>query len=368
MKRFICLLLVCLILVFSCVPVFAIDESYFNFTNLGLYNSTKYTITSFSDSLYTYLDSNISLDIYMIPFLYGTDYGGSSGFIFLPVVSGSDVSFTDSESVYNSSFSNYTNTSISLSSSYTGKEYVIYGSSGSVRYKDKTISPSDILPIDNITFDSSNFLLFKDGKCVSEAYCSSDYYYVEDDYTEGNVVISGLSNFFNSIKKLFGEQIDLIKELPSNIITGIINGLKELFIPDIEIMKTSFQEFIDYMTSKFGFNDLIETLQGLVGSVAEDGSSVGAADVSETFVYNFGDETMSLKFSIPFSDFYTSNVKNTVGGFLKGIFFLLLIFYNLSEIYFLIRGTRPWKDPFIVSELNMIQEEKAVRHAIKRGR
>ena len=58
MKRIICLFLVCLILVFSCVPVFAIDESYFNFTNLGLYNFTKYTITSFSDSLYTYLDSN----------------------------------------------------------------------------------------------------------------------------------------------------------------------------------------------------------------------------------------------------------------------------------------------------------------------
>ncbi len=368
MKRFFCLLLVCLILVFSCVPVFAVDESYFNFSNIGLYKSNKYSFSSFSDSLYTYLDNNMLFDIYMFPYLFSASNGGTSGFIFLPVVAGSDVSFIDSESVYNSSFPNYTNTSISIPSVYTAKEYAIYGTSGSLRFSDKKISPSDIIPVDNITFDSSNFLLFKDGKCVSEAYCSSDYYYVEDDYTEGNVVISGLSNFFNSIKKLFGEQIDLIKELPSNIINGIINGLKELFIPDIENMKVSFQEFIDYMTSKFGFNDLIETLQGLVGSVSEDGSSVGAADVSETFVYNFGDETMSLKFSIPFSDFYTSNVKNTVGGFLKGIFFLLLIFYNLSEIYFLIRGTRPWKDPFIVSELNMIQEEKAVRHAIKRGR
>ena len=365
MKRIICLFLVCLILVFSCVPVFAIDESYFNFQNINLYNSFGYSFNSFNDSLYTYLSDKLSFDIYMIPFMKTNSI---SGFVFLCVPYGSEISFSDSGEISFSKYSNYTSTNINLLSSFVAKEYIILSSTGNILFRDITISSSSSYAIDNISFDSSNFLLFKDGKCVSEAFCSSDYYYVEDDYTEGNVVISGLSNFFNSIKKLFGEQIDLIKELPLNIINGIINGLKELFIPDIENMKVSFQEFIDYMTSKFGFNNLIETLQGLVGSVSEDGSSVGAADVSETFVYNFGDETMSLKFSIPFSDFYTSNVKNTVGGFLKGIFFLLLIFYNLSEIYFLIRGTRPWKDPFIVSELNMIQEEKAVRHAIKRGR
>ena len=367
MKRIICLFLVCLILVFSCVPVFGltVDESYFNFTNISLYHSA---FTSFSDSVYEYINTNITLDIYMIPYLSDTGYGGTYSFIFLCVPAGTNISFDDTGTPISDDFTNWTKTYITVPSTFSSKFYRRFGSSGNFSFSSISISSSTLYSINNVVFPSSNFLVFQNGKCVSEAFCSEQYYYVEDDYTEGNVVIEGLGNFFNMIKNYFKEQIDLIKDLPSNIITGIINGLKELFIPDIEIMKTSFQEFIDYMTSKFGFNDLIETLQGLVDSVAEDGSSVGAADVSETFVYNFGDETMSLKFSIPFSDFYTSNVKNTVGGFLKGIFFLLLIFYNLSEIYFLIRGTRPWKDPFIVSELNMIQEEKAVRHAIKRGR
>lgn len=75
-----------------------------------------------------------------------------------------------------------------------------------------------------------------------------------------------------------------------------------------------------------------------------------------------------MTISIPFSNIYTNSIKETVGGYMRGIFFILLIFYNLSEIYFLIRGTRPWKDPAIVSELNLIQEEKAQRHARRRGR
>ena len=45
-------------------------------------------------------------------------------------------------------------------------------------------------------------------------------------------------------------------------------------------MKTSFNSFIDYMTEKFGFTPLINTLHSLVDSVSDNGSSVGAADVA----------------------------------------------------------------------------------------
>ena len=157
-----------------------------------------------------------------------------------------------------------------------------------------------------------------------------------------------------------------MKNIPSTIIDGILNGLKGLFVPDIEQMESIFIEFIDYLKNSFGMNELIETLSSLLENSNSD-SSV-AADVMESVSYSLSDDynPITLRFSVPFSSFYTNTIKETVGGFLKGVFFVLLIFYNLSEIYFLIRGTRPWKDPVVVSEMNLMQTEKAMRHRSKR--
>ena len=159
-----------------------------------------------------------------------------------------------------------------------------------------------------------------------------------------------------------------VSDFFANVVPKILNILKDLFIPNIENMKTSFNNFIDYMTSKFGFTPLIETLHSLVDSVSDNGSSVGAADVEDNFNYTIFDDdvketfSLNLDFSIPFSEFYNSVVKGQIGDYMKGVFFLLLIFYNLSELYFIIRGVRPWKDPAIVTELNAMQAEKAERH------
>ena len=198
-------------------------------------------------------------------------------------------------------------------------------------------------------------LLIQDSNCVSEYYCSPDSYYSGEsgDYEEDGVIIKGLTEFFNKMTTSLKNLNDSIIHLPQNI----LNGLIDLIVPDIENMKTSFNDFIDYMTAKFGFNDLIETLQGLVDSVGDEGSMVGAADVKETFSYNIGNSNFNFEFKIPFSDFYNSIVKNEVGGYMKGIFFLLLIFYNLSELYFLIRGVRPWKDPQITMIHNEIERD-----------
>ena len=351
MKRILSLILVFIILVFSCVPVFAevvVDENFFNFDNLGVY---KITSSSFSSTVYTYINDYVNVSnskIYLFPTLNKPD--GRFEPAFLWVGTTTEISLEDLGVSAGSSYVNYTQTNlIPVDSTITSINSLLSYYRGGISkwvYSEKSRDfPNSSFYVDLISFPTEDFLVFDNGKCVSESFCSSDYLFVESgDYEEGNIKIEGLTGFFNNVLNSMKNTLNTIKELPSTIITGLLNGLKELFIPSTETMKESFQEFIDYMTSKFGFNSLIETLQSLVGSVVDDGSTVGAADVSESFNYKLGDDFVSLNFSIPFSDFFDSVSKNRVGGYLKGIFFLLLIFYNLSELYFIIRGVRPWKD------------------------
>ena len=117
--------------------------------------------------------------------------------------------------------------------------------------------------------------------------------------------------------------------------------MKELFIPDAEKMKQIFSDFTNEFSEIFGYGPLIDTLKSVVNP---ETVSVVSPDVSEKFSYSLGNTSVDVDFSLPVSNFYSESVKNKVSDYLKGIFYILLLFYNLSEIYFLIRGTRPWKD------------------------
>ena len=375
MKRILSLILVFIILVFSCLPVFAdsvVDESYFNFDNLGVY---KITSSSFSSTVYNYIGYYINVSnskIYLFPTLSKPD--GKFEPAFLWVGTTTEISLEDLGISAGSSYINYTQVNLlPTDSSITSINSLLgyYRSSLSKwYYSEKSRDfPNSGFYVDLLSFSTDNFLVFDNGKCVSKSFCSSDHLFVEDgDYEEGNIKIEGLTGFFNNILKKFSEQIETLKNIPSTIIDGILNGLKGLFVPDIEQMESIFIEFIDYLKNSFGMNELIETLSSLLKN-SDSGSSVVAADVMESVSYSLSDDynPITLRFSVPFSSFYTNTVKENVGGFLKGIFFVLLIFYNLSEIYFLIRGTRPWKDPVVVSEMNLMQTEKAMRHRARRG-
>lgn len=374
MKRFLSLIMVLIILVFSCVPVFGatVDSNYFNFTNLSLYDSS---FVDFHSDTYTYINNNISHDIYIIPYRYYKNRSYKS-FLFIAFPKDTSVSFVETDSsVTDSTYSSYTLTEFVFDGTFNSFLDYYYLNAHFGQSVTMTSPSTSQRFVNHKIFDSSNFLLFRDGNCVSEAFCSEDYYTggnSGDDYVEGNVTITGLDGFFNSIKNFFKEQINEIKNLPSVINEKFTNTLKDLFIPDTEKMKTSFQEFIYTLTEKFGFNDLIQDLQNLIDYTNDDGYTNEAADISESFVLSLCnnkicDKDINLNFSVPFSDYFSSTVKDKVGDYMKGIFFILLLFYNLSEIYFLIRGTRPWKDPVIVSELNMIQNEKAVKHMRRRS-
>lgn len=331
MKRIISFFIVILILIFNCSPVFALDS----------YVASDFKNFDFWEDHLTVINTNIKNYKYVY-FAPVQIYWGKPVTL---VFSNSPLDFIVAEDdVCTVVITNNTSETV---------EVFIYSHYGSETRRIES-SNSSRFTFPNGGNHTDAQLLIYNTDCVSEKYCSTETFVPfepdnGDDYTEDGVVIKGLSGFFNSIKQMLNEMKESILNIPQNI----LNGLVDLIVPDIETMKLSFNNFIDYMTSKFGFNDLIETLQGLVDSVSDDGSTVGAADITESFTYTIGDSNIEFNFSIPFSDFYSSVVKNRLGGYMKGIFFLLLIFYNLSELYFLIRGVRPWKDP----QISMIHNE-----------
>lgn len=347
LKRLFSFLLVCLMLFLYVVPCFAdsentqitVDSSYFNFQNFSGYGIDE---SSFISETYTYINKYVNADgtkIYFFPILLYVDAASSyyKSYIVVHSQKSLTVEFTQNSV---QGYPDYFNVNIKSDSDFSTDIITIRGTAKwhqDTRQNAKVIYiPSSKYNMTDSVYDSSNYLLFDNGKCVSEKFCSDSVKGLED-YEEGNVKISGLTGFFNNILNKFNEQIQDIKNIPSLI----LDGLKTLFIPDTEKMKSFFSDFVDQFSNIFGFGPLIDALKSVVNP---ENVSLLSPDVLEKTEYFLGDKSVSVNFSVPISNFYTENVKGKVSGYLKGIFYILLLFYNLSEIYFLIRGTRPWKD------------------------
>lgn len=337
-KRLFSFLLVCLILFLYTIPCLAetektqitVDSSYFNFDNFSGYGIDE---SSFIPATYDFINYYVNSDstkIYFFPvLLYVESY---SRYINSYIVVHSQkiltVEFTQN---FVQGYADYFNVNIKSDSEFSTDIITVRNINNvwnqDTRSASKLINiPSTKYNMTNSVYDSSNYLLFDNGKCVSEKFCSDSAKGLED-YDEGNVHISGLTGFFNNILNKFTEQIESIKNIPSLI----LNGLKELFIPDAEKMKQIFSDFTDQFSEIFGFGPLIDTLKSVVNP--ETVSSL-SPDVSEKISYSLGNTSIDVDFSLPVSNFYTDDVKSKVSDYLKGIFYILLLFYNLSEIYF----------------------------------
>lgn len=331
------------------VPCFAsesevlVDSSYLNFDNFVGYHMSE---DSFPDGFYTFVNSHVNSSgskIYIFPVLFYFSAASSYRYGYFVVSSFKYLNIEFSDTLLSSNYPTYfkvvisseDNSSFSADCIFVRGISTPWGVDERQGYKKFTI-PNPNYAMTNSVYDQSNYLFFDNGKCVSETFCSESAKGLED-YEEGNVKITGLTGFFKNILNKFTEQIESIKNIPSLI----LNGLKELFIPDTEKMKQSFSDFVDQFSNIFGFGPLIDTLKSVVNPETVSPSS---PDVSEKFSYSLGNTSVDVDFSLPVSNFYTDDVKSKVSDYLKGIFYILLLFYNLSEIYFLIRGTRPWKD------------------------
>ena len=332
MKRLFSFLIAVLIFILNCLPVFALDSFVIeNFINV-----------TFNNTIVTFINDNLE-NKYLYYLMFRRN--GSNNYVILS--STQELSFVQNpDNLKEITVSNLSTDLAVLTSNNSffnkgeilGSSSFVFNPGGDTNYK--------VLPE----------LLIYNKDCVNSNYCSAEIY-VEmtnpDDYEEDGVVIKGLSGFFSNMIQGLKDVKNSILNLPETI----LNGLKNLFIPDIETMKLSFIDFMDYMTTKFGVTSLIETLVNSIDGSLQNGSNLGAADVKENFVITNGETDFSLFFSIPFSLVVSDGVKNSFDGLLKGFFFILLIFYNLSELYFLIRGVRPWKDPQIAMIHNEIERD-----------
>lgn len=108
----------------------------------------------------------------------------------------------------------------------------------------------------------------------------------------------------------------MIRELP----VKIINGIKEIFIPNTEEIETMFNNSINTIKSKFGFQDFH------FDSIANN--SVAPTDVEKNYNIN-GLGTMKFKF---FDSKYLIKGVEYFRPFIRGFIVLCLLFYNYKML------------------------------------
>lgn len=132
--------------------------------------------------------------------------------------------------------------------------------------------------------------------------------------------------FWNSVIGGIGEVIEGIKGISG----GIINGLKELllslFVPEQEYFQNKFDQI------KIKFFERV----GIDTSEFEQLKDVSPENIN--FEVNLLGKDIKL-IDLSFLDGILPKFHNLIRGF----FYPLLLFYNMDQIYFLIRGTHLYK-------------------------
>ena len=326
-----------------------VDSAYFNFTNLSSYNlSSSYFLTGFYDYINLYVNQS-NYKIYFVP----CEIYSSGRFEYGFIVIGSDksINIVDTQTVGSSNYnhhSGYTLANFYLDDNSTVTYSILAGlhnrASGYVNNNwTYTLPDSTSYQVNFTVFDSSYFLLFDNGHCVSSAFCSEDYLYVDSGESSGEDYSGFLNTIITEIRKIPTKLTDAITEI-RNLPTIILNGIRAIFIPDTEQMQQDFDDFVDYLELKLGYAPLIDTLRSMVSVQNGSNISVASADIQENVTFSFNGVSVPVQVSLPFSSVFSSTAKGYMTDLLKGFFFVLLLFYNLSEIYFLIRGSRPFKD------------------------
>lgn len=146
-------------------------------------------------------------------------------------------------------------------------------------------------------------------------------------------IISGLENIWEKITNIpsvitdwfatvYNTLFDKLRELGENIKslpTTVLNGLKEIFIPDTADIEETFMKGVDAISAKFGFPEF--DLDALADS------SVQPDDVTSDYDIP-GVGTMNLKF---FDASFLVQGVEYFRPFIRGFIVLLLVFYNWRQ-------------------------------------
>lgn len=119
------------------------------------------------------------------------------------------------------------------------------------------------------------------------------------------------------------------------IIDGILLGLetlfKFLFVPSEGYFSDRFGEIKDTLVSKMGYEAYIDIF-GTLEDISDNGSSVVSLNG-----YQIGGMTFNIPKFVDFNNIV--KYKDTWYGWVRGVMFVLLIIYNINQVYKLIRGT-----------------------------
>ena len=120
-----------------------------------------------------------------------------------------------------------------------------------------------------------------------------------------------------------------VLDIPGNILGGLKNLLLSLFVPSDTYFTTWNNNFDNLLKDKLPYtvyNDFFNNIKEITRSRLED--------VTITF---YGKKCTILSFS-----WYYNN-EDTINDWIRGVMFFVLVFYNINQMYKLIRGTSLYK-------------------------
>lgn len=153
----------------------------------------------------------------------------------------------------------------------------------------------------------------------------------------GNIFSSffeSVGNFCASVWEFLQDLWDFLVSLPGNIINGIINGFKALFIPEDGFVETVVVGIKENLATKIPYDTYIE----IFGTLSDGSYYDGQKDLN----IDINNYKISEDLSISTQDFINfdniTEYKNTWHMWVRGFIFILLIIYNVNEFVKLLRG------------------------------
>lgn len=330
MKKIIFLLISCFFIYSSSPAVFAaenitVDSSYLNFDNLSAYDIDD---SAFLPETYSFINTYVNSEntkIYIFPILLYVDSYSNYYKSYILVQSHKYLNIEFTSNSVSSKYPEYVSVNITSDSNFEFSTNILtvrslggwtLDSRGSAKII--YIPSFGIYNMTNSIYDSSNYLLFDSGKCVSEKFCSVDYYFDSDentDYSSG----TDYTGILGTIKKT----LDSIKNAIDNLIGIPPDGY---FSEKINTIKNSVNE-------KYNLDSLFNFIGDL--------KNVNSAEPNLQFDKNLkvNDSSIPFNFRIDFS-WFSGDIKNALFLLLRAAGYPLLIIYNLNQFYLLFRGRK----------------------------
>lgn len=143
-------------------------------------------------------------------------------------------------------------------------------------------------------------------------------------------IASGIWNFFKDPIGSIVSAFDFVIDFLGGLIEGFMNMLKSLFIPDDGFIDKQFAKTKEILDHKINLSQYESALDSIAGANATE---IPQSRGSLMF--------LGVDFSVLSNDFlkFLPTIRPYSDPILRGIMFITLLFYNINNVYKLIRGS-----------------------------